>query len=212
MAKSIKGTKTERNLVIAYMTESAAYSRYSFYATQAEKEKYFPIKEIFTETAANELRHAKVFFKFLEGGSLNVPVDVDAGIIGTTEQNLATAIEEELYEGVRLYTNAAKVARKEGFDEIAGHFEAIATIEERHRRRFMHYLRQVKDGTVWKRDHPIRWKCLVCGYETVGTEPVEECPACDHPYQHFMAMDYEDAVGENEDDKAGEDSEDDDAE
>lgn len=190
--KSIKGTKTEKNLVIAYMAESAAYTRYTFYASQANKEGYFPIERIFTETAANEMRHGKVFFKFLEGGSLNVPVDVDAGVIGDTASNLETAAHEELVEGVELYTNAAKVADEEGFTEIAEHFRAIAEIEDHHRRRFERYLKQVKEGTVWKREKPVTWQCLVCGYEYVGTEPPKVCPACDHPYQHYRALDEDD--------------------
>ena len=189
--KSIKGTKTEKNLVIAYMAESAAYSRYTYYAGQAEKEQYFPIQKIFEETAANELRHGKIFFKYLEGGSIEVPVDVDAGVIGTTEENLATAAKEEEVEGVELYTNAAKVADEEGFAEIAEHFRAIAEIENHHRERFERYLKQVKDGTVWKREKPIKWQCLVCGYIFEGKEPPKVCPACDHPYQHYMAMDEE---------------------
>lgn len=187
--KSIKGTKTERNLVVAYMAESAAYSRYTFYAAQAEKEKYFPIKELFAETAANELRHAKVFFKLLEGGSVNVPVDVDAGVIADTASNLATAAHEEMVEGVKFYTASAKVAEKEGFADIAEHFRAIAEIENHHRDRFEAYLKQVEDGTVWKREKPIKWRCLVCGYIYEGTTPPEECPACDHPYQHYVALD-----------------------
>lgn len=190
--KSIKGTKTEKNLVIAYMAESAAYTRYTFYASQANKEGYFPIERIFTETAANEMRHGKVFFKFLEGGSLNVPVDVDAGVIGDTASNLETAAHEELVEGVELYTNAAKVADEEGFTEIAEHFRAIAEIEDHHRRRFERYLKQVKEGTVWKREKPVTWQCMVCGYEYVGTEPPKVCPACDHPYQHYRALDEDD--------------------
>ena len=192
MAKSIKGTRTEKNLVAAYMAESAAYSRYTFYAQQAAKEKYFPIERVFNETAANELRHGKVFFKFLKGGSVTVPLDVDAGVIGTTAQNLETAAHEELVEGSEMYNAAAEVADEEGFPEIASHFRAIASIEESHRRRLLYYLQQVNDGTVWKRDHKIVWKCLVCGYEYSGKEPPEECPACDHPREHYMAMDYVD--------------------
>lgn len=188
--KDIKGTRTEKNLAIAYMAESAAYSRYTFYAGQAEKENYFPIQKVFEETAANELRHAKIYFKYLQGGSFPIQIGVDAGVIGTTAENLATAAKEEEFEGVKLYTDAAAVAEEEGFDDIASHFRAIATIEEHHRRRFLHYLKQVKEGTVWKRDHEIIWKCLVCGYEYKGTEPPVTCPACDHPREHYMAMDY----------------------
>lgn len=190
--KSIKGTQTERNLVIAYMAESSAYTRYTFYAAQANKESYFPIERVFTETANNELRHAKVFFKFLEGGNVEVPMGVDAGVIADTASNLATAAHEELVEGVELYTNSAKVADEEGFTEIAAHFRAIAKIEDHHRRRFERYLKQVKEGTVWKREKPIKWQCLVCGFIYEGTEPPKVCPACDHPYQHYRALDEED--------------------
>lgn len=187
--KSIRGTKTEQNLVVAYMAESSAYTRYTFYAAQADKEEYFPIGVVFRETAANELRHSKVYFKFLEGGSLPCTLDVDAGVIGDTASNLATAAHEEEVEGVELYLNSAKVADEEGFPEIAEHFRAIASIEDHHRKRFERFLDQVKKGTVWKRDKAITWKCLVCGYEYVGTEPPAECPACDHPYQHYIALD-----------------------
>jgi len=189
--KSIKGTQTEKNLVIAYMAESSAYTRYTFYAKQAEKEKYFPIAEIFRETADNELNHGKVFFKLLEGGSVNVPLNVDAGVIGDTASNLATAAHEEEVEGVELYTESAKVADEEGFPEIAEHFRAIAEVEEHHRKRFERYLKQVKEGTVWKRYKPVKWQCLVCGYIFEGTEPPEKCPACDHPREHYMALDDE---------------------
>ena len=187
--KSIIGTKTEQNLVVAYMAESSAYTRYTFYAAQADKEEYFPIGVVFRETAANELRHSKVYFKFLEGGSLPCTLDVDAGVIGDTASNLATAAREEEVEGVELYLNSAKVADEEGFPEIAEHFRAIASIEDHHRKRFERFLDQVKKGTVWKREKAITWKCLVCGYEYVGTEPPAECPACDHPYQHYIALD-----------------------
>lgn len=187
--KSIKGTQTERNLVNAYMSESSAYTRYIFYAKQATKDEYFPIAQIFTETANNELQHSKVFFKLLEGGSINCELAVDAGVIADTAANLATAIREEETEGVEQYTNAAKVADKEGFPEIAEHFLAIAAIECHHRDRFQLYLDQVENGTVWKRDKPIKWKCLVCGYIHEGKEPPEICPACDHPRKHYIALD-----------------------
>lgn len=187
--KSIKGTRTEKNLVAAYVAESGAYSRYTFYAAQADKENYFPIGEIFRNTAANELRHAKVYFKFLEGGQVPVTANVDAGTIADTATNLQVAANEEMVEGVQMYTDAAKVADEEGFPEIAEHFRAIAEIENRHRARFEAYLKQVKEGTVWKRDKPIMWQCLVCGYVFEGTEPPKVCPACDHPYQHYIALD-----------------------
>ncbi|MDE6199111.1 MAG: rubrerythrin family protein [Muribaculaceae bacterium] len=187
--KDIRGTKTERCIVAAYVSESTAYTRYSFYAKQADKENYFPIGQIFRETADNELHHAKVFFKMLQGGSVNVELDVDSGIIGDTATNLAIASEEERVEGVEQYRASAKIADEEGFPEIAEHFRAIADVEESHRRRFDIYLKQVKDGTVWKREKPVKWKCLVCGYIYEGTTPPDPCPACDHPYQHYMALD-----------------------
>lgn len=172
---------------MAYLAESSAYTRYMFYARAAEKEEYFPIVKAFEETAENEMRHGKVFFKHLEGGRVDVPVSAEAGIIGTTEQNLETAANEELLEGVEMYTAAAKVADDEGFPEIASHFREIAEVENLHRERFLLYLRQIREGTLWKRPKPIVWKCLVCGYEHTGKEPPRECPACDHPYQHYMA-------------------------
>ncbi|MDE6081223.1 MAG: rubrerythrin family protein [Muribaculaceae bacterium] len=173
------------------MSESAAYSRYIFYAKQADKEMYYPIEQVFTETAENELHHAKIFFKYLEGGSVPCDLNVDAGVIGDTASNLATAAAEEEREGVDQYTQAAAVADKEGFPEIASHFRAIAEVEATHRARFERYLKQVQDGTVWKRDTPIKWRCLVCGFIYEGLTPPVKCPACDHPYQHYMAMDME---------------------
>ncbi len=187
--KSIKGTRTEQLLTASYMNENQAYARYTFYAAQADKEKYFPIGQVFRETAANELRHSKVFFKYLEGGKVKVDLDVDSGVIADTASNLEISIAEERAEGIDAYIEAAKVAREEGFEDIAEHFEAIADVERHHMARFEWYLEQVKSGTVWKREKPIRWLCLVCGYEYVGKEPPKECPACDHPYQHYMAMD-----------------------
>lgn len=187
--KSIRGTKTEKNLVIAYMAESSAYTRYTYYAQQADKENYFPIGQIFRQTADNELHHSKVFFKFLEGGSLDVTLGVDAGVIADTAANLETAAKEEMAEGVELYTNAAAVAEKEGFSEIAERFRSIAEVEQRHHDRFKTYLKQVKEGTVWKRDHDIKWQCLVCGYIFEGKEPPKVCPGCNHPYQHYIALD-----------------------
>lgn len=186
---SIKGTQTEKNLVVSYAAESMAYSRYTFYAQQADNEQYFPIGQIFRETAANELHHAKIYFKYLEGGSLDVNVGVDAGTIADTASNLALSAKEEKEEGYEMYRAFAEVADKEGFADIAAHFRAIAEIEMHHHRRFLRYLSQVKEGTVWMREKPITWRCLVCGYTFVGTEPPKVCPACNHPYQHYMAMD-----------------------
>lgn len=186
--KSIKGTRTEANLVAAYMAESMAYTRYMYYAKQADKDGYPPIRVIFDATANNEMHHSKVFFKFLEGGKGTKEMTIDAGVIGSTAENLATAAAEEEAEGVVMYTNSAKVAREEGFDNIADVFESIAKVELFHRERFLRFLDQVQKGTVWKRDTPIKWQCLVCGYVYEGTEPPTVCPACAHPSKYYMDM------------------------
>lgn len=187
--KSIKGTKTEQCLVDAYVSESEAYTRYVYYAKQATKENYFGIANVFQETADNELHHGKIFFKYLEGGDVKVSLNVSAGTISDTASNLGQAAAGERVEGVEQYTAAAKVADSEGFTEIAEHFRAIASVEKRHEERFNRYKKQVEDGTVWKRDKPIRWMCLVCGYVYEGTEPPAVCPACDHPREHYIALD-----------------------
>lgn len=187
-AKSIKGTRTEALLAASYIAESTAYTRYMYYAKQADKDGYPPIAVIFESTANNEMHHSKVFFKFLEGGQISNSVTIDAGVIGTTAENLNTAATEELHEGVEFYTNAAKVAREEGFDKIAVVFDSIAKVELFHRDRFLDLLDQVQKGTVWKRDQPIRWQCLVCGYIYEGTEPPTVCPACSHPSKFYMDM------------------------
>ena len=186
--KSIKGTRTEANLVAAYMAESMAYTRYMYYAKQADKDGYPPIRVIFEATANNEMHHSKVFFKFLEGGKGTKEMTIDAGVIGSTAENLATAAAEEEAEGVVMYTNSAKVAREEGFDNIADVFESIAKVELFHRERFLRFLDQVQKGTVWKRDTPIKWQCLVCGYVYEGSEPPTVCPACAHPSKYYMDM------------------------
>ena len=175
--KSVAGTQTEKNLATSYLNESQSYARYTFYAQKAVKESYFPIGYAFNETAANELRHAKIFLGFLPGGKL------------VAEDNLKISIDEERYEGVKAYQAYAEVADKEGFPVIASHFRAIAQIEQHHLDRFQTYLDQLQKGTIWKREKPILWQCLVCGYIYEGTEPPVKCPACDHPYQHYIGLD-----------------------
>lgn len=187
--KSLIGTQTEKNLVIAYLSESAAYTRYTFYAKQAEKENLFPVSNVFNETAENELHHSKVFFKFLKGQRVvDVPMSTNAGEILDTASNLKTAMAEEQSEGFDFYLKAAKTAREEGFTEVAEHFEAIAKVEKTHYERFGRYLKHIENGTLWKRDHAVKWRCLVCGYIFEGTEPPMPCPGCDHPYQHYVAL------------------------
>lgn len=184
--KSLVGTKTQVLLANSYVAESCAYSRYTFYAQQAQKEGYYQYANLLNETAANELHHAKIFFKFLnEGGCTTDPIAIDAGVIGATVDNLKVAAQEEQTEGIDAYINAAKVADEEGFTEIAARFRAIATVEMHHKARFEQMINRIETNTVWKSDTPIKWQCLVCGYIYEGTEPPAKCPACAHPYQHF---------------------------
>jgi rubrerythrin len=187
--KNVKGTRTELNIINAYMSEAQAVMRYTFYAKQAEKEGYFPLQAVFMETADNEMHHGKVFLKMVQGGEVHCTLPVDAVAVKDTITNLEISIHEEGDEAVKSYTAAAKVAEEEGFPEIATHFTTLAEVEQRHMERFRRYLERIKAGTLWKREQPITWRCLVCGYEHVGTEPPRVCPACDHPYQHYMPMD-----------------------
>lgn len=185
-AKALKGSRTEVNLVSSYVAESTAYSRYTYYAQQALADGYVQIANIFNETAANELHHAKIFFKYLpDGAEVNINLSVPAGVIGTTSDNLAEAAREEQEEGVNAYKAAAQVAREEGYPEIADRFEAIASIELHHKERFLELKKRVDEGTVWKREKAIKWQCTVCGYIFEGTEAPEKCPACSHPRKYF---------------------------
>lgn len=188
-AKSLEGTKTQKNLATAYLAESAAYSRYIFFSKQAEKEGYPQFAEIFEETANNELRHAKIYLQFLSEGNAKAPaMEVDAGVIGKTIDNLKVAASEEEKEGVEMYTKAAKVAKEEGFDDIADKFEAIATIEQHHRDRYLKMADLIEKGNVFKSEtgKPIKWQCRVCGYIYEGVTPPKKCPACSHPTQFFQ--------------------------
>ena len=184
--KSLKGTRTEKCLANAYVAESTAYSRYVFFAKTAKKENYFEFANIFQETADNELHHAKVFLKYLtEGAVMTDAISIDPGILKPTVECLKIAAEEEQTEGVEEYTKSAQIAEEEGFQDIADHFRAIASIENHHKERFDLMRKQIETDTVWKSDQPIKWQCLVCGYIFEGTQPPEVCPACDHPFQHY---------------------------
>lgn len=187
--KSLKGTETEKNLAAAYVAESCAYTRYTFFAQQAQKESYFQYAGIFNETAANELHHAKIFLKYLaEEGCTTPPMGVDAGVLEPTVDNLKVAAAEEEKEGVEMYTSAAEVADKEGFKEIAARFRAIASVEKHHKERFEAMRERIETNTVWKSDNSVMWQCQVCGYIFEGKEPPKKCPACFHPYQHFQRL------------------------
>jgi rubrerythrin len=181
----LKGSKTEKNLLAAFAGESQARNRYTYFSGQAKKDGYEQIAAIFTETAEQEKEHAKRFFKFLEGGEVEIVAAFPAGVIGTTEQNLGEAAAGENHETTSMYPGFAKVADQEGFKEIAGVFRKVAMVEARHRDRYLVLQKNVKEGKVFKRSKPQRWVCRNCGYVHEGTEAPGTCPACLHPQAHF---------------------------
>lgn len=187
-SKSIKGTQTEKNICISYLNECQSYARYNFYAKIADKENYFPVGIIFRETADNEIHHGKVFLKMLENTEVITPISVDAGFLGTTTENLRASMKEEMEGGYEFYMKCAATATEEGFPEIAVHFKSIASVEKIHYDRFNKFLGMIEDGTLFKRDKDVTWRCLVCGFEYVGKEPPAKCPACDHPACHYVCV------------------------
>lgn len=186
--KSVKGTKTEQNLLKSFAGESQARNRYTFFASVAKKEGYEQIAGVFMETAEQEKEHAKRFFKFLEGGMVEITSTYPAGIIGTTEQNLEAAAAGENEEWVELYPEFADVADAEGFPAIAKVFREIAKVEAEHEKRYRTLLARVKEGSVFKREEEIVWQCRNCGYVHVGKEAPQACPACAHPQAYFEPM------------------------
>jgi len=190
--KSVKGTQTEKNLLKSFAGESQARNRYTYFSSQAKKEGYEQISWIFADTADNEKEHAKRFFKFLEGGDLEITASYPAGIIGDTKTNLKEAAAGENLEWTVLYKEAAEVAKKEGFEEIAKVFEEIAKVEKEHEKRYRALLANIENDRVFKRPQPVKWRCRNCGYVYEGTEAPEQCPACAHPraYYELMAENY----------------------
>ena len=185
--KSIKGTKTEKNLLKTFAGESQARMRYTYYASVAKKEGYEQISAVFLETAEQEKEHAKRMFKYLEGGMLEITAMYPAGIIGTTEQNLLEAANGEAEEFTDLYPNFALVADEEGFPEIARMYRMIASAESVHEERFRKLLARLKNGTTFSRDHEIKWQCRNCGFVHPDKEAPKACPACVHPQAYFQA-------------------------
>ena len=181
----LKGSKTEQNLLTAFAGESQARNRYTYFASQARKEGYVQISAIFTETADNEKEHAKRFFKFLEGGEVEIAAAFPAGVIGNTKENLIAAAEGEKYEHTTMYPEFAQVAEEEGFKEIAAVFRAIAMVEVEHEQRYRKLAENIDNDRVFKREKVVRWKCRNCGYVHEGTEAPNTCPACAHPRAHF---------------------------
>ncbi|MDD2523614.1 MAG: rubrerythrin family protein [Endomicrobiaceae bacterium] len=190
--KSLKGTKTEQNLLKSFAGESQARNRYTFFASAAKKEGYEQISAIFTETADNEKEHAKRFFKFLEGGDLEITATFPAGKIGKTIENLLAAAAGEKEEHSVLYPEFAKVAEQEGFDEIASVYQYISKVEAEHERRYRILAANIKNEKVFSKDGTVKWRCRNCGYVYESEEAVDLCPACAHPkaYQEVAADNY----------------------
>ncbi len=182
---SLKGTQTEKNLMLSFAGESQARMRYTYFASVAKKEGYEQIAAIFTETADQEKEHAKRFFKFLEGGMVEITGTFPAGVIGTTAQNLAAAAEGEHEEWADMYPAFAEVAAQEGFAEISAVFKAIATVEAEHERRYRDLLALVEAGKVFERDEAIEWQCRNCGFVLTAKKAPLKCPACAHPQAYF---------------------------
>ena len=185
---SLKGTQTEKNILTAFAGESQARNRYNYFASKAKNEGYVQISTIFEETANQEKEHAKRLFKMLEGGEVEITGSFPAGVIGTTLENLKEAAAGENHEHTSMYPEFAKVAKEEGFNQIAGVFIAIAVAEKQHEKRYLDLAANIEAGRVFKRDEAMTWRCRNCGYLHVGTEAPAECPACAHPQAHFELL------------------------
>jgi rubrerythrin len=185
---NLKGTQTEKNILTAFAGESQARNRYTYFASQAKKEGYVQIQAIFEETANQEKEHAKRLFKFLEGGDAEIQAAFPAGVIGNTMDNLMASAAGENHEYTEMYPGFAKIAREEGFEEIAAVMEAIAVAEKQHEKRYLALANNIKAGRVFKRDNTVVWRCRNCGYLHEGTDAPDECPACAHPRDHFELL------------------------
>lgn len=185
---NLKGTQTEKNILTAFAGESQARNRYTYFASQAKKDGYVQISEIFAETADQEKEHAKRLFKLLEGGEVSISGAFPAGIIDTTLENLKEAAAGENHEYTDMYPGFAKIAEQEGFDDIAKVFKAIAVAEKQHEKRYLALAANIEAGRVFKRGQQVVWRCRNCGYLHEGNEAPEKCPACDHPQAHFELL------------------------
>ncbi|MDD5116038.1 MAG: rubrerythrin family protein [Candidatus Omnitrophica bacterium] len=188
MGKSIKGTKTEQNLLKAFAGESQARTRYTYFSSVAKKEGFVQISNIFMETAENEKEHAKVFFKYLEGGDVEITASYPAGMIKDTKANLEEAAAGENLEWTTLYSDFAKVANDEGFPEIARSFEQISKVERFHEARYRKLINNIATGQVFKKKAGVKWHCANCGYVLEGDEAPKECPSCKHPQAFFEVL------------------------
>ena len=188
MSKSIKGSKTEKNLLAAFAGESQARMRYTYFASAARKEGFEQIANIFMETAENEKEHAKIFFKHLEGGEVEISAAYPAGVIADTKTNLEAAAAGEQMEWTTLYSNFAAIAKEEGYPEVARSFEQIAKVEKFHENRYRAFIANIANGEVFKKKQPVKWHCINCGYVHEGTEAPKNCPACLHPQSYYEVL------------------------
>ncbi len=188
MGKSIKGSKTEKNLLVAFAGESQARNRYTYFASASRKEGYEQIANIFIETAENEKEHAKVFFKYLEGGDTEITAIYPAGAIKNTKTNLEEAAAGENMEWAVIYQDFAKTAKDEGFSEIARSFEQIAKVERFHESRYRKLISNIANSEVFKKRTAVKWHCINCGYVIEGAEAPKECPACKHPQAFYEVL------------------------
>ncbi len=183
--KSLKGTQTEQNLLKAFAGESQARMRYDYFSKQAKKDGLEQISAIFAETALNEKEHAKRFFKFLEGGAVEITAAYPAGKIGTTLENLKASADGENEEWTELYPEFARIAEEEGFKEVAVAFKMIAKVEKAHEDRYRTLYNNLEEGKVFKRNGKVIWKCRNCGYIHESENAPKICPACLHPQSYF---------------------------
>ena len=188
MGKSLKGTKTEQNLLKAFAGESQARNRYTYFAGQARKEGFIQIASIFEETAGNEKEHAKVFFQYLEGGDVEIVAAYPAGMIKNTKANLQAAAAGEKMEWTRLYADFSRIAKAEGFPEVANSFKQIAEVEKFHEGRYRKLISNIAKSEVFKKKARIKWHCSNCGYVFEGTGAPKICPACKHPQAYYEVL------------------------
>jgi rubrerythrin len=184
----LKGTQTEKNLLTAFAGESQARNRYTYFASKAKKEGYVQIAAIFEETANQEKEHAKRFFKFLEGGDVEITGAFPAGVIGTTLENLKAAAGGEHYEHTTMYPGFAQTARDEGFEAVAMVFDAVSVAEKQHEKRYNDLSANIEAGTVFKRAESVKWRCINCGYVHEGEDAPDMCPACAHPQSYYELL------------------------
>jgi len=188
MPASIRGTRTEKNLLAAFAGESQARNRYTYFASAARKEGFEQTANIFAETAENEKEHAKVFFKYLEGGDVQITASYPSGTIKDTRSNLEQAADGENMEWTTIYSDCAQIAKDEGFDEVARSFEQIAKVEKFHEARYRKLINNIGNGEVFRKKTAVKWHCINCGYIFEGAEAPEECPACRHPRAFYEVL------------------------